>query len=95
MAEALDMAVRERGKPTSITQDNSNEFAGKVGMDAWPNAMGMTLALIRPGKATENAFIESFIGRPCSTNTTLEGLFLIESDFSDIDRAAPTVHGGG
>lgn len=34
VAVALDMAVRERGKPTSITVDNGNEFAGKV-MDAW------------------------------------------------------------
>jgi hypothetical protein len=37
VAEALDMAVRERGKPASITVDNVSEFAGKV-MDAWADA---------------------------------------------------------
>ena len=33
VADALDLAVRERGKPASITVDNGSEFAGKV-MDA-------------------------------------------------------------
>ena len=62
VADALDLAVRERGKPVSITVDNGSEFAGKV-MDAWADARGVHLAFIRPGKPTENAFIESFNGR--------------------------------
>ena len=62
VADALDLAVRERGKPASITVDNGSEFAGKV-MDAWADARGVQLAFIRPGKPTENAFIESFNGR--------------------------------
>lgn len=37
VAEALDMAVRERGKPTSIPVDNGSEFAGMV-MDAWADS---------------------------------------------------------
>ncbi len=62
VAEALDMAVRERGKPASITVDNRKEFAGKV-MDAWADSMAVQLAFIRPGKPTENAFIKSFNDR--------------------------------
>lgn len=62
VADALDLAVRERGKPISITVDNGSEFAGKV-MDAWADTRGVHLAFIRPGKPTENAFIESFNGR--------------------------------
>lgn len=62
VADALDLAVRERCKPVSITVDNGSEFAGKV-MDAWADARGVHLAFIRPGKPTENAFIESFNGR--------------------------------
>ena len=62
VVEALDMAVRERGKPTSITVDNGSEFAGKV-MDAWVDTRAVQLAFIRPGKPTENAFSESFSGR--------------------------------
>ena len=62
MAEALDLVIRERGKPASITVDNGAEFAGKV-MDAWSELHQVHLAFIRPGKPTENAFIESFNGR--------------------------------
>jgi len=62
VAEALNGALRERGKPLSITVDNGSEFAGKV-MDAWADLHQVQLAFIRPGKPTENAFIESFNGR--------------------------------
>ena len=62
VAESLYMAVQERGKPTSITVDNGSEFAGKV-MDAWAEEHHIQLAFIRPGKPTENGFIESFNGR--------------------------------
>jgi len=62
VAEALDQAIRQRGKPTSITVDNGSEFAGKV-MDAWSYLHQVQLAFIRPGKPTENAFIESFNGK--------------------------------
>lgn len=62
VAEVMNEAVRERGKPLSITVDNGSEFAGKV-MDAWSDIHQVQLAFIRPGKPTENAFIESFNGR--------------------------------
>lgn len=62
VAEALDRAIRERGKPVSITVDNGSEFSGKV-MDAWSDFHRVQLAFIRPGKPTENGFIESFNGR--------------------------------
>lgn len=62
MADALNQAIRERGKPTSITVDNGSEFAGKV-MEVWSDLHKVQLAFIRPGKPTENAYIESFNGR--------------------------------
>ena len=62
VAEVMDEAVRERGHPLSITVDNGSEFAGKV-MDAWSDIHRVQLAFIRPGKPTENAFIESFNGK--------------------------------
>jgi putative transposase len=62
VAEVLDRAIQERGKPASITVDNGSEFAGKV-MDAWSDFHRVQLAFIRPGKPTENCFIESFNGR--------------------------------
>lgn len=62
VAEVLDQAIRQRGKPVSITVDNGSEFAGKV-MDAWSDLHQVQLAFIRPGKPTENCYIESFNGR--------------------------------
>ena len=62
VASALDGAVAERGRPTSITVDNGSEFAGRA-MDAWAHQHGVQLAFIRPGRPTENGFIESFNGR--------------------------------
>jgi len=43
--------------------DNGPEFAGRV-LDAWAYRRGITLALIQPGKPTQNAFVESFNSRP-------------------------------
>ena len=62
VAETLDRAFLDRDKPASITVDNGSEFAGKV-MDAWSYLHQVQLAFIRPGKPTENGFIESFNGR--------------------------------
>ena len=62
VASALDGAVAERGRPASITVDNGSEFAGRV-MDTWAHRHGVQLAFIRPGRPTENSFIESFNGR--------------------------------
>ena len=62
VASALDGAIAVRGRPASITVDNGSEFAGRV-MDAWAHRHGVQLAFIRPGRPTENGFIESFNGR--------------------------------
>jgi len=62
VAEALDAAIQERDNPVSITVDNGSEFAGRV-MDTWADLHKVQLAFIRPGKPTENAFVESFNGR--------------------------------
>lgn len=62
VAATLDGVIAERGRPVSITVDNGSEFAGRV-MDAWAHRHGVQLAFIRPGRPTENSFIESFNGR--------------------------------
>jgi len=58
--EALERAKEEL--PKAITVDNGPEFAGKV-LDAWTYRRGIHLDFIRPGKPTENGFIESFNGK--------------------------------
>jgi len=61
--EALDRAARiNGGLPDSITVDNGPEFAGSV-LDAWAYRRGVELDFIRPGRPTENGYIESFNGK--------------------------------
>ena len=58
----LDRVVDERGLPKAIQVDNGTEFTSKV-LDQWAYANGVELDFSRPGKPTDNAFIESFNGR--------------------------------
>ncbi|MNL27396.1 Integrase core domain protein [compost metagenome] len=50
-----------RGVPKNIRVDNGPEFISKV-LDRWAYENGVTLDFSRPGKPTDNAFIESFNG---------------------------------
>lgn len=59
---ALDGLRADRGVPRSIRVDNGPEFAGKT-LDLWAYFNGVSLDFSRPGKPTDNAFIESFNGR--------------------------------
>jgi len=62
VAHALSEIVAERGAPVSITVDNGTEFQSKA-MDLWAYQHGVHLDFIRPGRPTENGYIESFNGR--------------------------------
>ena len=63
VVDALETLSRSRPLPKAITVDHGTEFTSKV-LDAWAYQRGMQLDFIRPGKPTENAFIESFNGPP-------------------------------
>ncbi|MEN3330510.1 MAG: putative transposase [Acidobacteriota bacterium] len=60
------VAVLERlqaaGLPKTIKVDNGSEFISKA-LDAWAHRHGVRLEFSRPGKRTDNAFIERFNGR--------------------------------
>jgi putative transposase len=58
---ALDQLKHERGVPRSIRMDNGSEFVSKV-LDKWAYDNQVVLDFSRPGKPTDNAFAESFIG---------------------------------
>ena len=62
VARVLDRLLADRQRPQAINVDNGPEFAGTV-LDQWAYRNGVSLQFIRPGKPTENAFIESFNGR--------------------------------
>jgi putative transposase len=62
VVEVLDRLAGERGRPSSLRVDNGPEFTGKM-LDLWAYFQGVKLDFSRPGKPTDNAFIESFNGR--------------------------------
>ena len=62
VVEELDRIARLRGKPRSIRVDNGPEFAGRL-LDQWAYLNKVELDFSRPGKPTDNAFIEAFNSR--------------------------------
>ena len=57
----LSRITAKRGAPKTIRVDNGPEFISKA-LDLCAYANGVTLDFSRPGKPTDNAFIESFNG---------------------------------
>ena len=61
VVETLERVTRVYGTPKTIRLDNGPEFISKA-LDLWAWLNGVTLDFSRPGKPTDNAFIESFNG---------------------------------
>jgi putative transposase len=57
----LNWITGTTGTPQTISVDNGPEFISKE-LDKWAYEHGVTLDFSRPGKPTDNAFIESFNG---------------------------------
>jgi putative transposase len=62
VVETLERVGREYGLPKVIRVDQGTEFVSRD-LDLWAYARGVTLDFSRPGKPTDNAFIESFNGK--------------------------------
>ena len=62
VTEVLDRLARERGRPKSLRVDNGPEFAGRM-LDQWAYLNGVEIDFSRPGKPTDNAYIEAFNSR--------------------------------
>jgi putative transposase len=58
----LEAIAARRGAPRRIRVDNGPEFVSNA-LDRWAYLHGVTLDFSRPGKPTDNAFVESFNGR--------------------------------
>jgi putative transposase len=52
----------QKGFPAAIRVDQGSEFVSRD-LDLWAYQRGVTLDFSRPGKPTDNAFIESFNGK--------------------------------
>jgi putative transposase len=62
VVEILDEVGRQVGFPKAIRVDQGTEFISRD-LDPWAYQRGVTLDFSRPGKRTDNAFIESFNGK--------------------------------
>jgi putative transposase len=58
----LERVCAATGYPKTIRVDQGSEFVSRD-LDLWAYAKGVTLDFSRPGKPTDNAFIEAFNGR--------------------------------
>jgi transposase InsO family protein len=61
VAGVLGRITMERRTPKTIRVDNGPEFVSKA-LDQWAYRNGVKLDFSRPGKPTDNAFVESFNG---------------------------------
>lgn len=58
----LERVCAQVGYPRTIRVDQGSEFVSRD-LDLWAYTRGVTLDFSRPGKPTDNAFIEAFNGR--------------------------------
>lgn len=62
VVQTLEQTCARVGYPKTIRVDQGSEFISRD-LDLWAYARGVTLDFSRPGKPTDNAFIEAFNGR--------------------------------
>ena len=65
VVQTLERVCRQLGYPKVIRVDNRSEFVSRD-LDLWAYANNATLDFSRPGKPTDNAYIESFNGKFCA-----------------------------
>jgi putative transposase len=61
VVRVLNHVKSRRGSPQFLFCDNGSEFTGQA-MDLWAHQNHVRIDFSRPGKPTDNAFIESFNG---------------------------------
>jgi putative transposase len=61
VVRTLNRLKPERGVPKLVFCDNGSEFTSQA-MDLWAYRNGVKIDFSRPGKPTDNAFVESFNG---------------------------------
>jgi transposase InsO family protein len=79
--------LKENGLPQTIKVDNGSEFISKA-LDAGAHRNGVKLEFSRPGKPTDNAFIESFNGR-LRQECLNQNWFLALADARETIKLAP------
>ncbi len=62
VVDTLERVTKVYGMPKTIRVDNGPEFVSRD-LDLWTYMNGVILDFSRPGKPTDNAFVESFNGK--------------------------------
>lgn len=62
VVQTLEQTCAAVGHPSTIRVDQGSQFISRD-LDLWAYTRGVTLDFSRPGKPTDNAFIEAFNGR--------------------------------
>ena len=62
VVRTLELVCASTGYPATIRVDQGSEFVSRD-LDLWAYQRGVTLDFSRPGKPTDNAYIEAFNGR--------------------------------
>jgi putative transposase len=95
VVDVLNRLVQQRGAPKYLFADNGAEFTGQL-VDLWAYHHGVRIDFSRPGKPTDNAFIETFNGSlrdECLNlhwfNTIVEARSLIEAWRQDYNESRP------
>jgi putative transposase len=83
VVDACNRLVATRGAPKRLFVDNGSEFSGRL-MDLWAYHHHVQIDFSRPGKPTDNSFVESF-------NGSLRDECLNVHWFETIDEAAEKI----
>jgi putative transposase len=83
VADVLTRVGVQRGLPATITVDNGTEFTSRA-LDHWAYRNQLKLDYTRPGKPTDNGFIESF-------NARVRSECLSQHYFSSVEDARLTL----
>jgi putative transposase len=95
VARELDALIQRRGRPATCVSDNGTELTS-MAILKWSQERSVDWHYIAPGKPTQNAFVESFIGRlrdECLNETLFTSLAgakaVLASWRDDYNRARP------
>ena len=83
VVEGLNQIRARRGAPRRLFCDNGSEFSSQI-MDLWAYQNGVKIDFSRPGKPTDNAYIETFHG-------TLRAECLDTHWFGTLEEAPATI----
>ena len=82
---SLETACKRYGRPERIRVDNGPEFISKQ-LELWAYIHKVVLDYSRPGKPTDNAFIESFNGRFRDECLNLHGFLSLDDARKKIEQ---------